>query len=323
MMKPLLLGFFLAAFTSAIYAQPCYPDSSIRVVVLGSSTAAGVGASVGDSAWVSRYAAYLQSLNPNNEVMNLGVSATTTFQIMPNGFVPPVGRPSPDSEHNITKAIELNADAIIVNMPSNDAFFGIDAETQMENFKAIAADADSAGIPIWIGTTQPRNLFPSQIQTQLSVRDSIFSFFGNFAIDFWTTIAGNDNLPNPLYDSGDGIHLNDAGHRILFERVVQKNIPTQIMDTCATVGILNQTQTEIKVYPNPNNGSFTISLNNHAALGQVEMSVFDFSGKAIFHLPTVSFASSITLPETTLPGVYLVHLKNGDSTFRKVIAVHP
>ncbi|MDZ4846303.1 MAG: GDSL-type esterase/lipase family protein [Chitinophagales bacterium] len=315
----LLFLFHVTLYT--VRAQPCFPDSSIKIVVLGSSTTAGVGASVADSAWVNRYRVYLQSFNPNNDVINLGISATTTYQIMSDGFVPPIGRPAPNPNNNISKAIELQADAILVNMPSNDAFFGIDAETQMNNFKAIAHKADSAGIPIWIGTTQPRNLLPAQIQTQLSVRDSIFSYFGKNAIDFWTTIANTNNLPNPLYDSGDGIHLNDAGHKILFERVVHKNIPTQIMDTCMTVGMPDQTRIEIKIYPNPNNGSFTIFSGNERALEKAELSVLDLSGKEIFYSRITTYEFSITLPETTLPGVYLLHLNSKGSSLRKLIVV--
>lgn len=319
-MKPTLLFLTFIAFACAIHAQPCYPDSSIKIVVLGSSTAAGTGASTIDSAWVNRYRAYLQSVNPNNEVVNLGIGATTTYQIMPDGFVPPVGRPNPNPNNNITKAIELQADAIIVNMPSNDAFFGIDAETQMENFKTIAAEADSAEIPIWICTTQPRNLFPGQIQTQLSVRDSIFSYFANYAIDFWTTIAGTDNLPHPLYDSGDGIHLNDSGHRILFERVVGENIPAQIMDTCRAVGISDTRKTEVKISPNPSDGNFTINLSNPPT-DALEITLFDLSGKTIFQLHNLTATIPVSLPQFVEQGMYLLHLKKNNTLFFQKMVV--
>lgn len=318
MMKPLLC-FLLTVLSYAVHAQPCFPDSSIRVVVLGSSTAAGVGASVADSAWVNRYRVYLQSLHPNNEVVNLGVSATTTYQIMPDGFVPPPLRPAPDTNNNITKAIELQADAIIVNMPSNDAFFGIGTTEQMSNFKAIAQQADSAGIPIWVATTQPRNLLPAQVLVQLAVRDSIFSYFGNFAIDFWTTLAGADNLPNPVYNSGDGIHLNDTGHRILFGRVAQKNIPTQIMDTCAALGI-NEFQQAMRVFPNPSSGNFTINLENISA-DVMEITLYSVSGKPVYRMRNTESKNSVQLPASVPSGFYLLRVTTASSTLQEQIIV--
>ena len=50
------------------------PDS-LRIVVLGSSTAAGAGASTRDSAWVWRYRAFLTQLNPVYEVINLVITS--------------------------------------------------------------------------------------------------------------------------------------------------------------------------------------------------------------------------------------------------------
>ena len=40
--------------------------------------------------------------------------------------------------------------------------------------------------------------------------------------------ATGDGTVNPSYDSGDGIHLNNAGHALLYERILAKNIPEQL-----------------------------------------------------------------------------------------------
>jgi lysophospholipase L1-like esterase len=98
----------------------CLGSQDFKIVVLGSSTSAGSGASTIDSAWVNRYREYLQSINPNNEVVNFGVGGYNTYRIMRTGFIPPPGRPNPDIVRNITAAINESPDAIIVNMPSND-----------------------------------------------------------------------------------------------------------------------------------------------------------------------------------------------------------
>ncbi len=211
--------------------NPCVRAQSFHIVVLGSSTAAGAGPSSPDSAWVNRYRAYLQQIHPQNQVTNLAVGGTNTYKIMPDWFTPPAGRPATNPAKNVTQAISLGADAIIVNMPSNDASAGYDVNEQMTNFITISQSADSTGIPVWICTTQPRNFPPSKIQIQINVRDSVLSYFGNFAIDFWSGFADSTNQPKTIFDSGDGVHLNDAAHRILFERVAAKNILSTILDT--------------------------------------------------------------------------------------------
>ncbi len=229
-----LLGIFFSFGLSANDTlNPCVRGQAFHIVVLGSSTAAGAGPSSSDSTWVNRYRKYLQKINSANQVTNLAQGGTTTYHIMPDWFTAPLGRPATNPARNVTQAIALNADAIIVNMPSNDAANGFGVAEQLFNFNMIVAVADSAGIPVWVCTTQPRSFGTSQIQLQRDVRDSIFSIYGNKALDFWTTIADSTGIIESLYNSGDGVHLNNAGHRILFKRVQSKNILSALIDTTA------------------------------------------------------------------------------------------
>jgi lysophospholipase L1-like esterase len=209
--------------------NPCLINQDFHIVILGSSTAAGTGPSSADSTWVNRHRKSLQEINPNNLVTNLAIGGTTTYHIMPDWFAAPPNRPASNPNNNVSQAIALGADAIIVNMPSNDAsnFYGIDE--QMFNFQMISAVADSADIPVWVCTPQPKTPFgATQDAIQLGVRDSVFSIFGNMALDFWNGIALPSNDIDPIFDSGDGTHLNDAAHAVLFGRVRDKNILSEI-----------------------------------------------------------------------------------------------
>lgn len=209
-------------------SNPCVEAQSFRIVVLGSSTAAGAGVSVSDSAWVNRYRAFLQEINPNNEVINLAQGGYNTYKIMPDGFIPPVNRPNPDTNKNITEALSLNPDAIIVNLPSNDNSQGFTVAEQLSNLDSVFNLSNQNNVPIWICTTQPVNYSdPAKRQIQEDIKDSIHLMFSPYSIDFWTTIALPDNSIDSIYNA-DGVHLNDAGHAILFQRVVQTNIPGQI-----------------------------------------------------------------------------------------------
>src|SRR5215218_3827288 len=128
--KPLLLFSFCLPFSFIIsYAQSPsstpYCGKQFRIVILGSSTAFGRGATPIDSSWVNRYTTYVKLKNSQNTVINLAVSGYTTYQVLcPNNFVPPAGRPLPDTMKNITKALSLNPNAIIINLPTNDINYG-------------------------------------------------------------------------------------------------------------------------------------------------------------------------------------------------------
>lgn len=196
----------------------------LHIVVLGSSTAEGTGPSNRNNAWVNRYRAHLQSLNSKHTVTNLARGGYTTYHIMPDGYVPPAGRAVPDRERNITKALALNPSAIIINLPSNDATNNYTVREQLANYDAVLARAKAATVPVWIATTQPRNLSETQRQNLMAMRDSTFARWGSKAIDFWNGIAEANGRIKSIYDSGDGIHLNDAAHGVLFERVVAANV---------------------------------------------------------------------------------------------------
>lgn len=256
-------------------------DGPVHIVVLGSSTAAGTGPSHPDSAWVNRYRNALQALDPANQVTNLAVGGYTTYHIRPTGTVPPAGRPKPDTLHNITRALSLDPDAIIINLPSNDAAYGYSVAEQLESYDLVLAAADLAGVPVWVSTTQPRNLTPAGRDNLMAMRDSTYARFGDKAVDFWTDIANPDGTINPLYNSGDGIHLNDAGHRILFQRVMAKDIPQAV--TTAVFDEPRPRGSGLRLEacrPNPlcNNSVIRYVLDRRA---RVRLEVYDIVGRRI------------------------------------------
>lgn len=199
-------------------------NATIKVAVLGSSTAAGSGTVNTANAWVNQYRQYLKTLNASNDVVNLAVGGYTTYQVMASDYTAPVGRPSPDTEHNITKALSHNPDVIIINLPTNDAAGNYTVAEQLANYRAIQAKAAARNIPVYVATTQPRYFSVEQRKNLMDTRDSIKLYFGTKAIDFWTDIANEDGTIQAQYNSGDGVHLNDAAHTVLKNRVVDADI---------------------------------------------------------------------------------------------------
>jgi lysophospholipase L1-like esterase len=193
---------------------------SWRIVVLGSSTAYGTGASTSDSSWVSIYRRYVKTKNINSQVFNLGIPGYRTYQnLRPDGYIPPPNRPAPAAGFNITAALALNPDAILINMPSNDAASNYTVAEQMANFDETFRIADSAQIPIWVTTTQPRlYMSADQMQNLRDMRQWIIDRFGAKSVNFWDGIANPDGTVASLYYV-DNVHVNNRGHEEFFIRM--------------------------------------------------------------------------------------------------------
>lgn len=265
-----------SAFT--IQDAPC----SGTIVVLGSSTAAGVGPSSPDSAWVKRYSAALQTINSEIEVINLAQGGYTTFQILPTGTTIPSGvNETIDANRNITKALTYNPYAIIVNMPSNDALKYYSVSTQLNNYQTLVDYANERGVKVWIATSQPRNFSnPVQIQIQKDLKDTIPAIYGDYSIDFWSGIASDNGFIMSQYNSGDGVHLNNSGHLVLFNRVIEKQIDTL---ACSPDGIAvcKRANNHLIGYPNPFIDQTTIQVKTISA-GRIDIRYIDMTGRQLF-----------------------------------------
>jgi len=201
-------------------------DNDVKVVVLGSSTAAGVGAAPTDSAWVNRLAFYLQNISNSAEVVNLAQSGFTTEDIRPTGSTP-----APDVTRNINAAVNQSPDIIIINLPSNNVAQDIPVATTITHYNEIKSVADANNIPIFFTTTQPRDFdgeslsaayTPAQRRQLLAdeaqaIRDN----FGNLVIDIYDELTdfSNDKRIRADYNAGDNIHVNNQGHRYIFNTV--------------------------------------------------------------------------------------------------------
>lgn len=214
--------------------------SPLRIVVIGSSTAAGTGAESPEGAWVNLYRSFLQNQYPGSEVINLGLGGQQTYHLLPSDHKPPPARPLPDPERNITRALALSPDAVIVNAPSNDAAAYYGPEEQLANFDLIVQTALAAGVPAFICTTQPRRFEPEQVLIQTRLRDAIINRYGPLAINLWDKLATPDGFPDEMYDCGDGAHLNNLGHSQVFEAVKSCDLPARLVQAKSAAGYWQQ-----------------------------------------------------------------------------------
>lgn len=214
---------------AALASGPVVHSRPGLIVVLGSSTSAGIGPSDPNSAWVPRYRAYLQQRFPGFTLTNLAVGGYTTYHVQASDFTPPAGRPAPVLGKNITAALALKPSAIIVNLPSNDAAARIPIVEQLANYQRVAELASAAKVPLWVTTSQARN-FGDEAQRLLLTQASagITRRFAPRVLDFWTPFAGAAGQIEAQHDSGDGTHLNDAAHAILANVVIEAHVPEAV-----------------------------------------------------------------------------------------------
>ncbi len=215
---------FPAAFLLAILCLPVWVFPQFKLGILGSSTAAGTGADA-DSGWVALVTQHYTALGLLSETVNLAVGGTNPYHAMPTGYVPPAGRPSP-TENNVNAMIAHDPDVVIVSFVSND-YPTYSYEEIRFTLDSIRAGLMQAGIVVYITTTQPRTGFNAANRQMLAnLKDSIIGWYGEFAINFFDDLVDPNNLsilPEYRY-AGDNVHINNAGHRVLFENVVEKNI---------------------------------------------------------------------------------------------------
>src|SRR5436305_14995707 len=118
-MKPIFKALFFCLLLSAqALAQK-------KIVILGSSTAAGNGASTYDSSWARRlYFEFNKNTSDGVDtiIVNLAYPGFVTYQAMPTDFVLPANRVScpQDTARNVTTALSLSTDIIIIRISSND-----------------------------------------------------------------------------------------------------------------------------------------------------------------------------------------------------------
>lgn len=244
-MKRFISFFLLIVFISPSFGQGSKP----RIAVLGSSTAYGQfnGAFPRDSGWVAKLEKYYKDLGLIDGIDNYARSGADCYDGMPTGYTPPVGRPNPYPGRNITAAINHipKPSFVIVNYPSNKYGTYSDEEI-IFCLQTIKDYANANGVECYITTTQPRDKMLTPVGDDglcrlLHLRNLIMNTFGEYAINFYSDIADEGCQIISDYSLGDGVHLNPAGHTVLENIVINKNIllgtvPIHFIDFNAVAG---------------------------------------------------------------------------------------
>ena len=195
------------------------------IVILGSSTAAGVGATPIDSAWVNVVQATVNASGTKAIFYNLAVEDYTTYNVMPDGSNVPPYRPAPDTANNITKALSYKPALVMINLPTNDIADGYSYAEIMSNYQKLTAILDSAKVQYIIFSTQPRDFSTVSERMRLdTLNNEVIAAYANHVNNFLDQLSTPTFEIDSIYSSGDGIHLNDAGHRVIANATLKQSI---------------------------------------------------------------------------------------------------
>ena len=85
-----------------------------------------------------------------------------------------------------------------------------------------------------------------------------------------------------------------------------------------------ETTSEIKLYPNPNNGAFDIVIDNNY-FGELQFQIYDINGRQVKNIKriktTENYKSSLQL-ENIKTGTYFMHTLMGDKTATNKILIY-
>ncbi len=195
--------------------------TSFKLTVIGSSTAAGEGASSSAKSWVGLLARSLDdAVVPTFNSSNLAVGGYTTVELLPGS----------KADGSIDDAISGRPNLILVSLAgSNDLSAGTSQSTFLSRLTSVRDAAQTAGVPVFFVSTAPKDLSDSE---RRELRDWAAAMSTTFAtcwvperatayepcfIDIFAPLANASLGVASAYSAGDGIHLNDAGHARIFE----------------------------------------------------------------------------------------------------------
>ncbi|GAB3048352.1 SGNH/GDSL hydrolase family protein [Spirosoma pulveris] len=189
------------------------PPVSQTIVIIGSSTAAGWGASDYKYAWAGRLTQELSK----DRVVNLAKGGYTSYQLLPTNAPHPANRPEADTLRNLNAALKEKPTTLIISISSNDLIIGCSVEEIITNFNVIRSKALAAGVAhVLITTPLPRNYSAEVTANLLLQRDLVLKNYGTSAINIFDPLANEQQQTKPELLSSDGIHPNDKGHAVLF-----------------------------------------------------------------------------------------------------------
>lgn len=115
--------------------------------------------------------------------------------------------------------------------PTNDTAANYSVDKTVHNLLAVRSAAQSGGASVIIPSTQPKELVPEQLGRLVQIDEQISRALSPCFVPVREALPKADGSLADIYDFGDGLHPNDAGHAVIRNRV------TSLIDSAASVSM--------------------------------------------------------------------------------------
>jgi lysophospholipase L1-like esterase len=204
----------------ATVATPALPAAVLPGdwLVIGTSTAAGVGAPV-DAGWVALLGQALAGRGVR--VSNVARAGTLSYHWLPAAAARPVQRPATIEALDVLKLEPASPRLVVLSFPSNDTMAGISASETVDNLLLLRRIELDRGALVFVTSSQPRNdADTSQRATMQAVDAALAAELGHCFVDVRSSLVDADGGLAAEMAAADGVHLNTQGHRKLFDRIL-------------------------------------------------------------------------------------------------------
>ncbi|MCV9385025.1 T9SS type A sorting domain-containing protein [Reichenbachiella ulvae] len=210
---------------------PKINDSSVLyespfVVGIGSSTLNGTGPNTEPEKLKNRIDNWLTNNTSNPKWSEMATGGWRSDMFLPDESGSSITR----HHYNIDAVMSMRPDIVFISLPSNDQQNGVNSAPQfVENILSIIERANENGAYVFVQDTNPRDGFDLTARQRLIesaelLAQNIDSMLLVKTLEKLSiTLSGDDRAKaKPEYASGDNIHLNGAGHEVIFDELIKK-----------------------------------------------------------------------------------------------------
>ncbi|MDP5132240.1 MAG: SGNH/GDSL hydrolase family protein, partial [Paraglaciecola sp.] len=137
----------------------------------------------------------------------------------------------PDMNHNIDKALSLEPDLVIISFPSNDAASSYLAEESAYNLLLMRDMLAREDVATVIIGAQPRNMSTDKQKLLIELDVLLAERMKACLVKVYQPLVDSAGNLSASFDAGDGVHMNDAGHAIVFDALREMLTPSSA-NTC-------------------------------------------------------------------------------------------
>jgi lysophospholipase L1-like esterase len=185
------------------------------IVILGSATAEGVGASTKSKSWVELMRSKLKKDNKSVSIVNLAKRKSTSYHIMPNSNKT-ANRPAPQNDRNISKALEKKPFLVIIQLTTNDINNNYSDDETLRNYETLRQMLVKANVNYLFTGPQPRNFSTkSQRNRLLEFNERLLKWDPDHVVDVLKKLSLQDFKIKKTYAYTDGRNINDKGHEVV------------------------------------------------------------------------------------------------------------